>query len=106
MNFNNDPERELKRLEQNLNKREQDLRLRELEAEINQNDSSKRTKPNSPAAQLQRLGKKTVNVVKFIFFTIVGVSLVYAVLVVGGLLIYLGIGSLIGWIVYQIFFKE
>ncbi len=102
MNSPNDKERELKRLEEDIKKREQALRLREMEAEINEPPLYKTVKHEQSEGKLQQWGRKLVMLGKFLAIVLV----VVVTIQVGIKLAYALIIGAIAWVGYKIFFES
>lgn len=101
MNYPNDKEHELKRIEQDIKRREQDLRLRELEAEINPPPFHQTVKHEQPEGKLQGWGRKLVLFGKFAAFVVTGYVVVRISTIIAGLIIV----GIIGFIGYKIFLE-
>lgn len=82
MNYPDEKERELQRRQKEIEEREHALRLRELEAELYEQHKEKepplyQTIKDDPSKRsLNRLGKKLLNVAKFLGFVVVTIALV------------------------------
>ena len=111
--MHNSEQERIKLQKEQLEAKEKELRLREIEIEIHQDEAATSEPPlyqtnkhQPPENSIQKLGRKTLRIAKFIGFVVVGIAVIRAGLFIGIWITYLVMAGILAGIGYQIFLKD